>query len=75
MKTASSFRTINNDIIADSKTKAKHSVKKIAKTDTTVAKTPDCFALSDTQTLLLIILQSANSSLKQTMIRSSRLAL
>ena len=63
MKAASSFGPINNDITADFKTEAKHSVKKFAKTETNVAKTPDRFALSNTQPLLLIILQSANSGL------------
>ena len=47
MSTSSSFRSINNNT-ADSKTEAKYSDKKLAKPETTVAKTSDRFGLSDT---------------------------
>ena len=48
MSTASLFRPINIDNTVDSKAEVKHSDKKCAKPETTVAKTPDRFALSDT---------------------------
>ena len=48
MSTTSLFRPINIDNTVDSKTEVKHSDKNFAKPETTVAKTPDRFALSDT---------------------------
>ena len=48
MSTSSSFRPINIDNTVESKTDVKHSDKNFAKTETTVAKTPDRFNLSDT---------------------------
>ena len=48
MSTSSSFRPINIDNTVESKTEVKHSDKNFAKPETTIAKTPDRFALSDT---------------------------
>ena len=48
MSTASLFRPINIDNTVESKTEVKHSDKNFAKPETTVANTPDRFALSDT---------------------------
>ena len=48
MSTASLFRPINIDNTLESKTEVKHSDKIFAKPETTVAKTFDRFALSDT---------------------------
>ena len=48
MSTASLFRPINIDNTLESKTEVKHSDKNFAKPETTVAKTLDRFALSDT---------------------------
>ena len=48
MSTASLFRPINIDNTLESKTEVKHSDKNFAKPETTVAKTLDHFALSDT---------------------------
>ena len=48
MSTAGLFRTININNTVDSKKEAKYLDKKPAKPETTVAKTTDLFALSDT---------------------------
>ena len=48
MSTASLVRPINIDNTANSKTEAKYSEKRLAKPETTVVKTPDRFALSET---------------------------
>ena len=48
MSTSSSFRPINVDNTVESKTEVKHLDKNFTKPETTVAKTPDRFALSDT---------------------------
>ena len=48
MSTESFFRPINIDNTLESKTEVKHSDKNFAKPETTVAKTLDRFALSDT---------------------------
>ena len=48
MSTASLFRPVNIDNTLESKTEVKHSDKNFTKTETTVAKTLDRFALSDT---------------------------
>ena len=48
MSTASLFRPINIDNTLESKTEVKHSDRNFAKPETTVAKTLDRFALSDT---------------------------
>ena len=48
MSTTNICRPSKNDITADSKTEAKHSVKNLVKTETTVAKTPNRYALTDT---------------------------
>ena len=48
MNTSSLFRPINIDNTVESKTEVKHSDKNFGKPETTVAKTPDRFALSDT---------------------------
>ena len=78
MSTASLFRPINIDNTLESKTEVKHSDKNFAKPVTTVASQQklSMVLLSVIQRyLLLIILQSTSSSLKQTMIQSSRLVL
>ena len=43
------FRTINIDNTVESKTEVKHSNKNLAKRESTAAKTPDRFAVSDTK--------------------------
>ena len=48
MSTATLFRPINIDNSVIFKTEAKYSDKKLVKPETTVAKIPDRFALSDT---------------------------
>ena len=48
MSTASLFRPINIDNTVESKTEVKHSYKNFRKPETTFAKFPDRFALSDT---------------------------
>ena len=48
MSTASYRPSVNIDNTLESKTEVKHSDKNFAKPQTTVAETPDCFALSDT---------------------------
>ena len=48
MSTASLFRPIIIDNTVESKTELKHSDKSFAKPETTVAKTPNRFALTDT---------------------------
>ena len=48
MSTVSLFGSNNINNTVEFKTEAKHSDKKLAKPETTVAETPDHFALSDT---------------------------
>ena len=72
MSTASFFRPNNIDNTVESKKEAKHSDKKLAKFETTVARTPDRFDLRDT---MLSAVDNFTSSLKQTMIQSRRLVL
>ena len=75
MSTASLFRPINIDNTFESKTEVKHSDKNFAKPETTVAKLSIVLLSVIQLYLLLIILQSTSSSLKQTKIQSSRLVL
>ena len=73
ISTASIFRPINIDNSVESKTELKQSDKKFAKPETTVAKTPDRFALSDTTFSAVDHFTVNKQQLKQTMIQSSRL--
>ena len=77
MSTASLFRPINIDNTLESKTEVKHSDKNFAKPETTVAKTRDDRRSFCSQWYNVICCwsQSTSSSLKQTMIHSSRLVL
>ena len=61
---ATLFRSFNIDKTADLKTEEKHLVKKFAIPETTVEKTPDCFALNDTTVSVVYNLKVNHQQLK-----------